>query len=169
MAEPFSILAGGIAVAEVCWRVAKYLKDVRTAAVTVQNDIDALIREVEALGTINESIGRAFETEISRSSNLSPLKSTHLEKLWKHTGQSLADCRTAIENLEGLVKDIYGKTGPKVVGKIDGLGKQSRNREKKAQLSQIRNQLSTYQSQLQILLSGINVYASISSPCWCAP
>src|SRR5947207_2364539 len=138
MAEPFSTLCGALGAAHVCWRIAKYLKDVRSAAATVQNEIYALIREVEALGNVNESIERVFHTDILRSSNLSPLKSTHLETLWKRTGQSLADCRTAIENLEGLVKDIYGETGPKVVGKIDGLSKQSRNREKKAQLSQLR-------------------------------
>jgi hypothetical protein len=163
MAEPFSILAAAVGVSDVCWRIAKYLKDVRAAAATVQDDIDALIREVEALGAVNESIDRAFKADIST------LKSTDLGTLWQHTGKTLKDCRTVIDNLERLVKDIYGKTGPKVVGKIDGLSKQSRSREKKAELFQIRDQLSTYQSQLQILLAGINMYVWISLPCWFAP
>lgn len=165
MAEPFSILSGALAVADVCWRIARYLRDVRASAATVQDDIDALIREVEALGTVNESIEKAFNADISTSSNLSPPRSTHLETLWRHTRQSLEDCRTAIGNLEGLVKDIYGKTGPKVVSKIDALSKQSRSREKKAELSQIRERLSICQRQLQILLTGINVYDSVSLPC----
>jgi hypothetical protein len=157
MADPFSILAGTLGVADVCWRIAKYLKDVKASAATVEEDINLLIHEVEALMKINDCIEKTFEADISKSSNLSPLKSGHLEKLWQHTGKSLEDSKAIVEKLEDIVKEIYGETGPKVVGKIDGLRKLGRKNEKKAELCQIRYQLSTCQSSFQILLTGIGV------------
>jgi hypothetical protein len=160
MADPLSIVAGAVGIAEVCQRVTNYLKDVKAAAATVEDDINSFIHEVEALATVNQSIKKAFAVDIARSNALSPLKSTHLETLWQRTGKSIEDCQAIVSRLEDVVKQIFGKTGPKVIGKIDGLSKLSRKREKAAELRQIRDQLSTCQSSLQILLTGINVYAS---------
>lgn len=157
MGDPFSIIAGTVSIADVCFRIARYLKDVQAAAASVEEEIAALLHEVEALVTINQSIQKAFEVEISGSSKLSLAKIEHVENLWKHTGKSLRDCQGIVEKLEILMKEIYGKTGPKVAGKIDGLSKQSRKRSKDAELRQFRDQLSTYQSGLQVLLTAISL------------
>lgn len=48
MADPFSIIAGTVSVADICIRVVKYLRDVQVAAATIEDDIAALIQEVPA-------------------------------------------------------------------------------------------------------------------------
>ena len=60
MADPFSILASGVGIADVAVRVIGYLKDVKAAAETVEDDIDSLISEVEALRVVH---GIPFEAK----------------------------------------------------------------------------------------------------------
>ncbi|KAF3895608.1 Tetratricopeptide repeat domain-containing [Trichophyton interdigitale] len=156
--DPFSIAAGAVGVADVCWRVVKYLKNLPAAIAEVQKEIDSLIDEIESLQTIVRSVESAFEGSFSKPSDETPLRAANLENLWGDFKKSLEGCQNVAKELERLVQEIYGKSGPKVTSKLDGLGKENRRRDKAASLHRVREKLSTEKDNLQILLTGISLY-----------
>ena len=146
MAEVFGILASGVGIADVAIRVAKYLKDVKSAVGTVEGDIDSLIKEVELLATVHGEV----ETILKRNVD-GPALDPGQKSVWTLTAQSLKQGREVILTLESTIKEIYGDD-PKVQGKRDGFNKQHRKRAAEPRLSEIRSQLCTHHSSLQILL-----------------
>ncbi|EFE31879.1 uncharacterized protein ARB_01132 [Trichophyton benhamiae CBS 112371] len=156
--DPLSIAAGTIGIADVCWRVIKYLKDLPAAVAGVQKEIDSLIAEVESLRTVIRSVEEAFEGSFAKSSSESPLRAANLQSLWKDFKRSLEGCQNLATDLEHLVQEIYGKNGAKVTSKLDGLSKENRRRDKAAGLQRVREKLSTEKDNLQILLTGISLY-----------
>ncbi len=157
MAEPFSIIAGTFGIADLCWRVIDYLRKVQSAAGRVEDEIVALLHEVEALVTVNESIERVWATERGRSPRKSLSDSGRVDSLWRNAGTILQDCRATLERLESLVTEVIGKDGPKVTGKLDGIKKQLRKQTKAEEFNQVRHQLASYQSSLQVLLTALNL------------
>lgn len=157
MADPFSILAGTAGLLDVSWRVASYLKDLHGAAAKVEDDIAALLHEIEALISVNEAIKDIFSADLQPRPDLDSASSTGLGKLWEGIGRILQDCRATIEKLEIVVKDIIGKEGPRVTGKVDGFRKQMRKQSKNEELAQFRLQLANYHGALQVLLTALNV------------
>lgn len=155
--DPFSIAAGAVGVADVCWRVVKYLENLPAAVAEVQKEIDSLIDEIESLRTIIRSVESAFEGSFSKPSDETPLRAANLENLWGDFKKSLEGCQNVAKELERLVQEIYGKSGPKVTSKLDGLGKENRRRDKAASLHRVREKLSTEKDNLQILLTGISL------------
>lgn len=156
MADPFSIIAGTAGITAICVRVVRYLRDIHTAKATIEDDIAALIHEIEALEAVNNSIHETFGDLLSAPSANPSLGNT--ADLWKHTGRSVRNCQIVVERLEKLVKEIYGKTGPTVTNMRDGFGKTRRKLSKKDALRQCWDQLSTYQNALQVLLTTITLY-----------
>ena len=157
MADPFSIIAGTVGVADVCFRVARYLKNAQVAAARVGDEISSLLDEIKSLETVNASVKQAYDAEFSEASGLSSPREKNLQNLWEQTGLSLSDCQLIVDKLHDLVKEIYGKHGESVVGKLDGLGKQSRKQSKAPELQHLRSQLSTCQNRVQILITGISM------------
>ena len=167
MADPFSIVAGTATLAEICFRVVRYLRDIHTAAATIEDDIAALIHEVEALDAINNSIQETFSNLLPTPSAGTNQTLGNTADLWKHTGRSLRNCQIVVEKLERLVKEIYGDTGPTVSNMRDGFGKSRRKISKEGSLRQCWDQLSTYQNALQVLLTTINLYGlTLTSITW---
>jgi hypothetical protein len=62
MADPFSILVGTAGLLDVLIRAAAYLADVHEAAGKVEEDIAFLSRDIQALTSVNESIGILWES-----------------------------------------------------------------------------------------------------------
>lgn len=160
MGDVFSIVAGAVGVTDVCFRVIEDLVDVQAAAAHIEEEIAALLHEVKSLITLNQLIQKAFEADISSPSQVPSANIGHVKNLWKHMGKSLQDCQEILQKLEALIKRIFGKSGPSVRGKIDGLSKLSRKRSKDAELRQFRDQLSIYHSGLQVLLTAITLCVS---------
>lgn len=156
MADPFSIIAGSAGLLDVCWRVFTYLKNVQAAAARVEEEITALLHEIEALILVNESIKDVFAAELKGSAGASVADPARLENLWRNTGRILEDCRATVEKLEELVKTIIGKEGSKV-GRFDGFRKQARKQSKDEDFLQLRRQLTNYQGALQLLLTALNL------------
>ena len=137
MADPFSILASGVGIADVAVRVIGYLKDVKAAAETVEDDIDSLISEVEALRVVHANVELEFKRHAQNKS-----LSANENILWFHTGKTLKEGQKLTAKLEQCVREIYG-SDPKVSGKRDGLIKQNRKRARQTQLSELHEQIHT--------------------------
>lgn len=155
--DPFSITVGVVSLADVCLRLIKFLKDIPTAITTIQKEIEGLISEVESLRAVVVSIEESLRSYHENSIVASPLKAANLENLWINCKRSLDTCQGIATQLECLVQDIYGKSGSRVTGKLDALGKESRRRDKAAGVQQLHDKLSIEKQNLQILLTGINL------------
>lgn len=157
MADPFSIIAGTAGLLDVCFRIFKYLKETQAASERIEEEITALLREIEALINVNESIKTVFVTELKPRPGSSTTDSARVEGLWRNIGSNLQNCRALVERLEIWVKEIVGKEGPKIVRKLDGFRKQMRKQSKNEDFQQLRLQIANHQCALQILLSALTL------------
>ncbi|KAJ5316926.1 hypothetical protein N7508_001434 [Penicillium antarcticum] len=156
--DPLSITAGAIGIADVCLRVVIFLKDIPGAVAAVQQEINALISEVESLRAVLASVEATFNGDIGSPARLSLLKATNLEDLSRKFRTSIEDCYDLATRLEQMTKKVYGKSGSTVIGKVDGLRKEFRRRDKDADLGRLRIELSAEKHNLTLLLNGISLH-----------
>lgn len=163
MADPVSIIAGTVGLLDVCWKVVSYLKCVKEGAGKIEEDIDALQKEVRALIDVNESIKkfkeRMEEADPSSSINHSP----EVENLWQSVDSNTKDCKAEVLRLAEKVKGIMGKSETaKPTSKIDGIRKTLKWDSKDPDLVKIHHSLSKYQAILQALLTLLNMSVLVS-------
>ena len=151
MADPVSFLAAGVGITELAFRLVNYLKAVKAAAETIDDDIEGLINEVEGLMVVH----RQLEQEFLKNVNNGALGEEE-KMLWFNTGQTLKNGQKLTQKLEVSVRHIYGEKRT-VTGKRDGLIKQHRKRTKDGIISGFRDQIGTYHGALQIWLSCISM------------
>lgn len=154
MADPFSLLAAGVGIADVALRVISYLKDVKAAAETIEDDIEGLIDEVEALMAIHDQLEQNYLKNVTHG-----VLEEKQKILWIQTGQTLKNGQKLIRKLDVSVREIYGENRM-VTGKRDGLLKQHRKRSKNGIISGLRDQINTYQGALNMWLTCISMCAS---------
>jgi predicted AAA+ superfamily ATPase len=155
--DPFSILAGTAGLLDVSFRVIGYLKQVEEAAGKVEEEIAALSQEINALITVNDSIEALWRSNHDPAP-VSPLEEgADVKDLWGKLASLLQECRDTVQKLEALLKEVVGKNGPKVTGKLDGIKKQLRKQSKDQDYMEVRHRLSNYQAGLQMLLIAVSV------------
>lgn len=157
MVDPFSITAGTVGLVDVGWRTIKYLQDVQAAANKVEEEIAALSHQIKALLTVNDSIRAFFEAESENFLRPSTADAGYKKDLWRNTGNTLTECRAIVEKLDVLLREIVGKEGPKVLGRLDGFRKQMRKQSKNQEFNRLRNELSINHDTLQVLLAALNL------------
>lgn len=155
--DPLSIIAGTTGIADVCLRVVLFLKDIPSAVASVQQEIRILITEVENLRAVLDSVQKTLEGYMRSSAKVSLLKATNFKDLSSKFHTSIEACSDLATRLEELTKDIYGKSGSTVTGKLDGLRKEFRRRDKNTDLARIRMELLAEKHNLTLLLDGINL------------
>jgi len=153
--DPFSIATGAIGVADVCFRVVHYLRQLNTSRTAIQTEINSLISEIEALRSLCDAVEQASLSDTPSKDNGE--ESRTVAMLGGHLRRSLSNCKDVVTRLEGLAQDIYGPTGEKVANVFDAVGKATRKLSKMDEFRQCREQLSTYQSAMQILLMTITL------------
>jgi NurA-like 5'-3' nuclease len=151
MADPVSFLAAGVGIADVAFRVVKYLKDVNEARKTIDTEISALISEVENLIALHSELEKKFLESVKRVGLADDER-----MLWSRAEKTLENGRDLVRRLEDSVKEIYGDSRT-VTGKWDGLKKQDRKRSKNGTLSELRSQIGTYHGVLQMWLLCISM------------
>jgi len=149
MAGTFQTVSAGFGLAGDIINLISYLKDVKKALETVEDDIDDLIKELEA----SDRLYRQLEKEYDQHPHQKTL-STHQQELWSLLRQTLQDGRASFEKLDKELKRVYG-SDPKVQGRLDALKKQHRLRSRTPRLGAFRDQIHTYNSVLQMWLSRI--------------
>jgi len=155
--DPFSILAGTAGLLDVSIRVIQYLKQVEESAGKVEEDITALSQEINTLIIVNDSIETLWLANYEAVPGSPFEDTTDVEDLWRKLASLLDECRKTAQNLEVLLIEVIGKSGPKVSGKWDGIKKQLRKESKERDYVDVRHRLSSYQAGLQMLLSALSV------------
>lgn len=153
--DPLSVIASSVSIADVCVRLVSYLRDVHKATKTVEHDIASLIHEIQALNVVNLSIKRAYNDLLPSASQSQQDKG---DDLWKLVARNVRDCEAVVAKLEVIAKEIYGKTGPAVTSIPDAVAKTLKRKSREGELRQCRDQLTTYQNVLQVILKFIDLY-----------
>jgi hypothetical protein len=60
MADPVSFVAAGVGIADVGFRIVQHLKAVKASADALEEDIEALIAEIESLATVHGHLSQEF-------------------------------------------------------------------------------------------------------------
>ena len=84
MADPVSLVAAGVGIADVAFRLVKYLKDIKAAAKTIDEGIEGLINEVEGLQKVHGHLEKEYLKSVTNVEMGDDERS-----LWTSTGQTL--------------------------------------------------------------------------------
>lgn len=95
MADPFSIITASVGLIDVCWRFGSYLRDVQAGAAKIEDEIEKLSRDIEALRIVNETIRDSYK-ELPSYLNSEIESSKHVERLWRNVSSNLENCRLLV-------------------------------------------------------------------------
>ena len=155
MAEPFSIITATVGLIDVCWRFGSYLHNVQAGAAQIEDEIETLSRDIEALRAVNETI-RASYSDLPGYLNSEVKSSEHLDRLWRNVSSNLASCRLVVEELEALVMEIVGrepsKDQSKFMRKLGGFRKQLRKQSREGDFDKLQSRLANYHNTIQLML-----------------
>ncbi|KAL9600723.1 MAG: hypothetical protein Q9219_002964 [cf. Caloplaca sp. 3 TL-2023] len=160
MADPFSIFAGTVGVAEVGLRLCKYLKDLKAAVTGIETELTTLIHDVETHIAVNDVIQRTFTDKLtpSSSNDASTEAQVEVSALWEHISKALTESAVVLREVEALVSRVIGQDGPRVWGRWDGLKKELRRQAKQEDFQKLRQRLNNHQRLLQVLLGAIQLW-----------
>ncbi|TQV91394.1 tetratricopeptide repeat domain-containing protein [Cordyceps javanica] len=162
--DPLSIIAGTVGIADVSVRIIAFLVDIKEASEKIQDEITILSQEVSSLLAVNESVEDFFHSRHDLGNFEEPFDDdSPAEKLWKNLALLLQQSKVAIEQLETLLREVVGKKGNQVAGKIDGLRKTIRRKGRDGDYMQLRQRLVNFQSGFQMLLNALNLYYTLKS------
>ncbi|KAA6413838.1 MAG: hypothetical protein FRX48_02200 [Lasallia pustulata] len=168
--DPFSIIVSTASIVDICVRLVTFLQDFHEAAAKVEAGISALQQELEAIIAVNISIRTLFKEELEKakskqeqqkgSPRVPPDDSYPVQNLWRDIGRNLKGCEAVVERLEKLVEEIVGKEraakeSSKIVQKLEGFRKLKRKDSRESDIRQLREQLTTFQRALQMLMTAI--------------
>lgn len=157
MADPFSIIASTIGIADVCVRLVNLLVSVKQGSKTIDDDLDKLIKEINSTSSTSETIHESFKRDIAAHSEPPDSGEEAIASLWHATGTTLESCRTTLEDLNTLLTDVIGDGGPKTSSMLDNLRKYFRKQSREDELLQLRQRLNKAHDVLQILLTAISM------------
>ena len=156
--DPFSITIGLAGLAQVTVSVIDYLTSLKQASNKIQDEIDSLTKDVEALASVFESVENLPYLRRDWSSSGAPSDERYIVDLKKHLASVLQQSKSAVQELDALLKEVMGKKGNVVAGKIDGLRKTMRKQGREGDYSQLRQRLGNYQNSIQILLASLSMF-----------
>ena len=159
MTDPFSIIVGTASLIDVCWRFGSYLHGIQAGAAKIDDEIETLSRDIEALRVINETIRDSYK-ELPGYLSSEIERSKHVERLWRNVSSNLESCRLIVEELELLVEGIMGKEPAKkeskIMRKFGGFRKQLRKQSREGEFNKLQPRLNTYYNTIQLMLDLIN-------------
>ena len=156
MADPFSIAAGTVSLLEIAWRVGNYLSNVNASRGKIEEELTDLEKEVNAIVNVNSSIQALWNAQSKQIDGDSKSDNAQITTLWRNVGTVLEGCHSTMDKLQALVKEVVGRDGPNVTGKRDGVRKVLRKQGKEKSVDVIRQQLSSFKSSLQVLLTALS-------------
>ena len=155
MADPFSIIAGSAGLADVCIRLAKFLKQAKDGFQGIDKELEDLSKEIAALRTVSDLIKRNFEADLAGTTNCSD--DQVIVDQWQATGPILEGCQEIVKKLTELITGILGTGGSKSV-KFNSLRKYLKQQAKDDEFIALRQKLNGHQSALQTSLAAIIMY-----------
>ncbi|MCJ1283415.1 hypothetical protein MMC26_002744 [Xylographa opegraphella] len=154
MADPFSIIAGTVGLADVCIRFVLFLRQAKDGFHKVDEDLEDLAKEVTALRSVSNLIKRSFEVHLAGIADVNDqeIVSNH----WQATQSTLAGCHDIINRLKDLITKVVGSGGSKHV-KTEALRKYLRQQSKDDDFIKLRQKLNAHQTALQTNLAAVNI------------
>lgn len=119
-----------------------------------------MIAEVETIQGLGLSIQHVIHTDGTpfRTPSLNTGDDPeNLEALTNYCERSLHMCKAIAIEIQDVLVEISGNSGPTVSGKLDALAKEYRRRGKSERLKQLRDRLAVEKNSLQVLLMGMNM------------
>ncbi len=157
MADPFSILAGTVGLLDVCFRIGNFLYDAKKGANRVDQSIEALSQQIEAIQSVTRSIKSVFDNDLAHTPDTLPRNSNGIQSLWAEVAQNVTSCQATLAELFALLKLVVGKEHPTVLSKLDGLRRYLRKQAKEDEFGALKHRLSDYHHALQTLLTSVNM------------
>lgn len=111
--EPLSVVASVVSIADITFRLGRFLKRTFDGARDVDQDLVQILAQVEQLGAINTNIKQIlvvpnFAAKLRGSfTDQNPLATEWIE-LWSNTEKITFDVRRLLERLETLLRAILG-------------------------------------------------------------
>ncbi len=134
-------------------RLIQYLRDVKDAMDTVEEDIDGLIKELQCLDPVYAQL----EAEYNHQTHEGPMDAQQ-QAIWDALRQTLQKGRESIGKVDAEIKKVYGDD-PKVQGWFDAFKKQRRLRKSAFSLDGFRDQIKQYNQVLQLQLTRVSLRA----------
>lgn len=163
MADPFSIIASSIGVADILFKLGKYLVELHKDSAHIDQTVRELRDEIAALSNVVTAIKDTFQKETG--AGIAPGVAADPEavgSLWERVDKTLQLCLHGVENLDIVVRKIFGRPGSTGTSKIESLLKAHTKRTREDEIRQVREQIATHQRNLQILLAAIQLYVASS-------
>ena len=154
MADPFSIIAGTVGLADVCIRFTKFLKQAKDGFQKLDKDLEDLSKEITALRTVSDLIKHSFETDLAQ--NTSSSDNQFIIDLWQATRITLAGCQDIVERLDALMTTVLASGSQKHV-KLNQIRKYLRQQSKDDEFVALRQKLNAHHIALQTGLAAVNM------------
>lgn len=157
MADPFSLVTNIVSLLDVSVRLYNYLKKVKAGAAAIEQDINALLHEIELLQTITRSIYDTFQADLTLAFTPSSKDENVIKNLWQQTAHILRDCQAPVVALEDIVQHVFGKGGLGVSSKPDSIFRFLRKDSRQLEFVKAREKLNSSHRLLEINLTAINM------------
>ena len=149
----FQTASAAIGLARDVIELIQYLRKVKAAMDTIEDDIDGLIKELQSLNTLYGQLERKYKQQPEPGTENTP---TVQQGLWSELGETLKEGRATFDKFDKELRGVYGND-PKNKGKIDALVKQHKLRSRLPKINAFRDQIHTYNSVLQMYLMKISL------------
>lgn len=152
--DPLSIIASTISIADIGFRVASFLYQVKKGTDSIDEDLRKLADEINALKAVTGLIRESFEKDIADKQSASSKDEKATAGLWYETDVALKECQKTLKELEGLVIHVVGDGKSSTT---DKLRKYFQKLFKESTFLEYWQKLSKSHQILQILLTAINI------------
>lgn len=154
MTDPFSIVVGAASLADICLRLAKFIKHAKSGFQKVDEDLEDLSKEITALSSVSGLIKRSFEADTAKVFDRGDQEIVN--DLWQTTRTTLTGCQDLVEKLNALIIQVLGN-GSSKHAKSHSLRKYLRQQSKEGSFIELRQKLNAHQTALQTSVAAVNV------------
>ena len=154
MADPFSVLASTAGLADVCIRLARFLKQANAGFRTVDQELGSLFEEIASLRSVNDLVKSSYTEGATAKTdpNHQQILGTH----WSATQNTLTSCQHIVEQIEALLQEVSAAGSGNHV-KLDQIRKWLKQQSREEAFSSLRGKLKAHQVALQLSLSAVSM------------
>ncbi|KAH9908661.1 hypothetical protein F4778DRAFT_776945 [Xylariomycetidae sp. FL2044] len=152
MAEVNSLISASAGLIDVTAKLLEYVNELRKGCATIDEDLDALAKEMATLKQIAVAVedARRSQRELPLQT-ISDATADHIAVSWQHLGQTMDQCTAVVEKVHTILSEIH--RSPPISSKLENWARVHRQRSSRSDLDSYRNQIMTYHSSIHILLS----------------
>lgn len=159
MADPFSIIAGAVGVADVCVKLGTAIYRLRKDVGGIDDELDSLANDLEDIQQLCATVRDLFRDASQDASEKTEEQDDPAKKrLRDHLYRALQNCEGVVMKLHETMLKIQGSSRGAAPSKLDTIRKAIRKQLQESDLHSRHMQLAAYQNGLHMVLSMINLY-----------